>query len=335
VSVAIVFSGQGNQHPAMLPWLGDDASPSTTALLSVMRETLDVADWRAALADPAWARKNANAQVLITTTALAAWTQIAPRLVSASIEIDGVAGYSVGELAACAAAGVLAHADAIGLAARRAALMDEAARAHAGGLCGVTGLASADVDDVLRGTSVSVAIRNGEDSVVIGGPLHSTLGAVAPEASDASGASDTSDKPEALDEVEASLASRGARCTRLAVAVASHTPLMRSAAEGFSSELSGAAMRAPALALFDSDANRVWTADQARGGLARQIAHTVRWDEVMDQLAARGPSCVLEIGGGQALARLWQQRHPSIPARSADEFRTLDGVLAWIERCAA
>ena len=65
-----------------------------------------------------------------------------------------------------------------------------------------------------------------------------------------------------------------------------------------------------------------------------EIAATVRWDEVMDQLAARGPCCVLEIGGGQALARLWQQRHPAIPARSADEFRTLDGVLDWIVRCA-
>ncbi|WP_431100050.1 ACP S-malonyltransferase [Roseateles noduli] len=312
MSVAIVFSGQGNQHPAMLPWLGDDASPSTMALLSVMRETLDVADWRAALADSAWARKNANAQVLITTTALAAWSQIAPRLVSASIEIDGVAGYSVGELAACAAVGVLDADDAIRLAVQRAAFMDDASRARPGGLCGVTGLAATEVDALLVETSVSIAIRNGDDSVVIGGPLGD----------------------ESLDAAEAALAARGARCTRLAVSVASHTSLMRSAARAFGTALSKTDVRDPTLALFDSDANRVWTADQARAGLARQIAHTVQWDEVMDQLAARGPSCVLEIGGGQALARLWQQRHPSIPARSADEFRTLDGVLAWIERSA-
>jgi len=306
VSVAVVFSGQGNQHPAMLPWLGDDASMAT------LGSRLGVPDWRAALADPAWARMNAHAQVLITTTGLAAWSQIASRLMSASIAIDGVAGYSVGELAACAAAGVIDAEDAMKFAAQRATFMDEASRSLAGGLCGVTGIAAADVEAVLLGTSVSIAIRNGDDSVVIGGPLGG----------------------DALDAVEAALAARGARCTRLAVSVASHTPLMRSAAQAFGNALSTAGLRAPTLPLFDSDANRVWTADQARAGLAHQIDHTVRWDEVMDQLAARGPSCVLEIGGGQALARLWQQRHPSIPARSADEFRTLDGVLAWIERSA-
>ena len=307
MSVAIVFSGQGNQHPAMLSWLEDDAS------LSAMNSQLGVSDWRAALADADWARTNAHAQVLITTTALAAWSRIASRLTSASIEIDGIGGYSVGELAAGAAAGVIDIEHAPRLAAQRAAFMDEASRSLAGGLCGVTGLAATEVDAVLLGTPVSIAIRNSDDSVVIGGPLGE----------------------DALDAVEAALAARGARCTRLAVSVASHTPLMRSAAQAFGNALSTAGLRTPTLALFDSDANRVWTADQAGAGLARQIDHTVRWDEVMDQLAARGPSCVLEIGGGQVLARLWQQRHPSIPARSADEFRTLDGVLAWIGRSAS
>lgn len=306
MSVAVVFSGQGNQHPSMLPWLDDDAA------LSSMSARLGVPDWRAALTDPAWARTNANAQVLITATALVAWLQISSRLASGSIEIAGAAGYSVGELAACAAAGVVAPEEAIALAARRAAFMDDASRERPGGLCGVTGLAATEIEAALAGTSVSIAIRNGDDSVVIGGPLGD----------------------DALDAAEATLAARGARCTRLAVSVASHTPLMRSAAQAFGNALSTAGLRDPTLALFDSDANRVWNAAQARAGLARQIAHTVRWDEVMDQLAARAPSCVLEIGGGQALARLWQQRHPVIPARSADEFRTLDGVIAWIERCA-
>jgi [acyl-carrier-protein] S-malonyltransferase len=317
----------------MLPWLDDDAS------LSSMSARLGVSDWRAALAEPVWARTNANAQVLITATALVAWSQISSRLASGSIEIDGIAGYSVGELAACAAAGVISPEDAIALAARRAAFMDDASRERPGGLCGVTGLAATEIEAALVGTSVSIAIRNGDDSVVIGGPV----GAAArdkPEAADAANAphpanaTHRAETLDALDAVEAALTARGARCTRLAVSVASHTPLMRSAAEAFGSALSRIDLREPALALFDSDANRVWNGAHARAGLTRQIAHTVRWDEVMDQLAARAPSCVLEIGGGQALARLCQQRHPEIPARSADEFRTLAGVIAWIERCA-
>lgn len=300
MTVAVVFSGQGNQHPAMLPWLHEDP------LLGAMVAMLGVDDWRAALADPAWARANAHAQVLIAATGLAAWSQLSRALRAASIEVEAVAGYSVGELAACAAAGVFTADDAIALARRRAASMDDSARLQPGGLCGVTGLPSNELDALLDGTSISVAIRNGEDSVVIGGPV------------------------DALDRVEAAATALGARCTRLAVSVASHTALMRDAAEAFDRTLARTPMRTPSRALFDSRGNRAWRAEDARAGLARQIATTVEWHEVMDQLAARAPSCVLEIGGGAALARLWQQRHPSIPARSADEFRTLDGVLAWI-----
>ena len=304
MSVAIVFSGQGNQHPLMLPWLREDER------LHQMRSILGVDDWRAALSDSAWSRVNAHAQVLLTATGLAAWAQLQPAMRAASIEADAVAGYSVGELAACAAADVFSADEAIALARDRAAFMDAASAREAGGLSGITGIDAATLDALLNGTRVSVAIRNGEDTVVAGGPL------------------------DALDMLEAAVAARGARCTRLAVSVASHTPLMREAAEAFGIALSALPLKAPSRPLFDSGANRVWRADEARWGLARQIAATVRWDEVMDQLAARGPCCVLEIGCGQALARLWQQRHPAIPARSADEFRTLDGVLDWIARCA-
>ncbi|WP_423598477.1 ACP S-malonyltransferase [Roseateles sp. MS654] len=312
MSIVLIFSGQGHQHADMLRWLSEDPS------IAAMRASLDVSDWRAALTDPAWARANANAQVLITATSLAAWSQLAPHFASASIAVDGIAGYSVGELAACAAAGVVSPGDAIHLARQRAAFMDEAGRRLPGGLSGVTGLSRADLEAVLVDTPVTVAIRNGEDSVVVGGPVD-----------------DRTDRAATLETVEARATARGGRCTRLAVSVASHTPLMRAAAEAFEMALGSVDMQAPATALFRSDGQRVWSTDQARAGLARQIASTVRWDEVMDQLAARSPSCVLEIGGGQALARLWQQRHPGIPARSADEFRTLDGVVAWCGRCAA
>jgi [acyl-carrier-protein] S-malonyltransferase len=52
----------------------------------------------------------------------------------------------------------------------------------------------------------------------------------------------------------------------------------------------------------------------------------------MAAIAERQPSCVLEIGGGRALARMWSARYPGIPARSVDEFRGPDGAAAWIER---
>jgi hypothetical protein len=40
--------------------------------------------------------------------------------------------------------------------------------------------------------------------------------------------------------------------------------------------------------------------------------------------------CVLEIGPGQALSRMWNQRYPDTPARSCDDFRSASAVTDWI-----
>ncbi len=66
MSYAVLFSGQGAQHPAMLPWLGTDP------LIERMQGMLGVGDWRRALEDPAWAVRNRNAQLLLTGVGLAA-----------------------------------------------------------------------------------------------------------------------------------------------------------------------------------------------------------------------------------------------------------------------
>ena len=296
MSFALLFSGQGHQHAAMLPWIADDA------IVRDMCTRLDVDDWRRALADPGWAERNENAQTLLTGLALAAWHQLAQR-VAAPI---AVAGYSVGELAAFSAAGVIGAASTIELAGQRAQAMDACAARTPGGLLAVTGLAAARLADLLSATGLALAIRNGEDSVVIGGPAASLLQA----------------------ERMASLA--GAKCTRLRVNVASHTPWMREAAESFARTLADAPFHAPRVALFSNAADRIRDAASARAALAAQIASTVRWDDCMENVMARQPRCVLEIGPGQALARMWNQRFSDIPARACDDFRSAAAITSWL-----
>jgi [acyl-carrier-protein] S-malonyltransferase len=107
---------------------------------------------------------------------------------------------------------------------------------------------------------------------------------------------------------------------------------MAEAARAFEARLATQAFAAPRIPLLGNAAGRVRDAAQARSALARQLDHTVRWDECMEGIAARRVRCVLEIGPGQALARMWNQRHPDIPARSADEFRSAGGIVDWIGR---
>ena len=296
MSFALLFSGQGTQHPDMLPWLGDDA------IVRAMCTRLGAADWRSAVADAKWTERNANAQVLLTGVALAAWHRLSVTLAAPS----AIAGYSVGELAAFSAAGVFDAQCALELAARRAEAMDRCAEQAPGGMLAVAGLDGGAIDRLCTSSGVAVAIRIGAGSVVLGGPH------------------------ERLDQAERAAAGLGARCTRLRVGVASHTPWMREAADDFLRTLSGLRFDAPRTALFSNALDRVVDAAGARKALSAQIASTVRWDECMENIHARRVSCVLEIGPGQALARMWNERYPDVPARSCDEFRSAAGIANWV-----
>lgn len=299
MSLALLFSGQGTQHPDMLRWLADDA------IVRAMCRRLGIRDWRAAVADAPWTERNANAQTLLTGLALAAWQQVAAALPAPAC----IAGYSVGELAAFSAAGVLDAEAALALAGQRAAAMDRCAEGTPGGLLAVSGLVSAAVDRLCASTAVAIAIRNGASSVVLGGPC------------------------DRLDEAERMASALGARCTRLRIGIASHTPWMRDAADEFGKLLADVRFDAPRTVLFGNACDRVRDGAGARAALSAQIASTVRWDECMDSIRARGVACVLEIGPGQALARLWNERHPDVPARSCDEFRGVAGIANWVGRC--
>lgn len=294
---ALVFSGQGLQHPGMLSWLARDE------LVASLEAALG-ADWRDRLAVPQEARHNRRAQVLLTATACAAWAQLQPLLEPPAL----IAGYSVGEMAAFAAAGVFDAATAVRLAGQRADGMDEAAATMATGLLGVTGATKGGPDELCTRFDLDIAIRIDPASAVLGGRRHDLAAAMTEGTS------------------------RGWRCTPLNIEMASHTRWMESATESFERVLSKVEFRRPMQALFSNAMGRVRDADTARTALSRQIAQTVRWDECLDAIAAQRVQAVLEIGPGQALARMWQERHADVPARSADEFRSAPAIAAWLQR---
>jgi [acyl-carrier-protein] S-malonyltransferase len=74
--------------------------------------------------------------------------------------------------------------------------------------------------------------------------------------------------------------------------------------------------------------------DKARAAetLSRQLAETILWSECMDAAAEAGITVALELGPGAALSRMMQARHPQIACRSVADFRSLDGIVAWLGR---
>lgn len=286
----------------MLRWLSDDAMVHAT------NAALGVADWRAAIGDQDWAGRNDHAQVLLTGLALAAWQSLAGTLGRPG----AVAGYSVGELAACAVAGVFDPVTALSLARHRAEVMDACAAQAPGGLLGVSGIpldrVHACIDAHRPVLPLHVAVRHAPFMVVLGG-------------ADA-----------ALVDAMQSLTAQGARCTRLKVAVASHTPAMRAASTSVAEWLAQGSLGSPVVPLFSCTGERVASGAAAARALAAQISTTVLWDDCLENVRARQVACVLEVGPGASLASMWNQRFPDVPARSVDEFEDKSAIVDWVRR---
>src|SRR6185436_1191935 len=140
MGLALLFPGQGAQHPQMLPWL--DAQPAAQPALKALARHLGP-DWRDALNDPAWLHVNRVAQLLLTGVGIAAWQTLAAQLPRPVV----VAGYCVGELAAFTAAGVFNADTALDLAAARAQAMDESVAGQRTGLLAAQGPHALDLDE--------------------------------------------------------------------------------------------------------------------------------------------------------------------------------------------
>jgi len=305
MTLALLFPGQGTQHPAMLDWVDD--CPDAADTLSRMADRVGQ-DWRARLQDADWATRNSVAQSLLTGLSIAAWQCVSRQVPEPAV----VAGYSVGELPAFCAAGIFDRDIALALARDRAELMERSVAGQDTGLLAVAGLGGEAIASACTRFGLSVAIMLAADRVVLGGLLA------------------------ALDQAEAQVTRSGGRCNRLAVRLASHTPWMASAVPPFATRIAALPFAVPRAAVVCNLTGAVTRhVDDLKAALSGQLASPVRWQQCMETIAERQPRCVLEVGPGSTLSRLWRDTHPEIPARSIDEFRSREAVARWVNNALA
>lgn len=297
--LALLFSGQGGQRPEHWAQLAAGADGELRAALLACLPELADADYQP---EAEWLALNRVAQPLIFAQQMRLWSALRERLPRPV----GVAGYSLGELAACCAAGVFTPAAGVALAAERARLMDGAA--GEGGMLAVLGLDEAEVAELVAPYGLAIAIRNAPQHVVLAGP------------------------PAGMAPAAAALTAAGAsRLVPLAVRTPSHTPALAPAAAGFRGRLAGlpeARLAFPVLSAIDGSPAR--TATAAVDALARQICTPLDWAACLETVAELQPDAVLELGPGNALAKLFGEVAPAIPVRASDDFRSIDGIVAWL-----
>ncbi|AOJ02296.1 malonate decarboxylase subunit epsilon [Burkholderia mayonis] len=307
MTIAILCSGQGCQRAGMFELTADlpEAAPLFAHAATLLGA--DPRDWVRDAGDDAL-RENFAAQLVCTLQAVSAMTRLDALLPRRRC----VAGYSVGEVAAWSVAGLVDARAALDLVAARAHAMDAASDGDAGMLF-VRGLSRDVIDASCATHGAAVAIVNPGDAYVLAGPRA------------------------ALDALDADARSRGAaRVALVAVHVASHTRWLGAAVPRFRAALAGARIaRAPVAGtrlLSGIDGAPVLDVDAGVDKLARQIAEPIDWAGCLAGCVEAGARAFVELGPGRALAEMAAAAYPAQPARSLADFRSWDGVRAWLSR---
>jgi len=311
LTLAILCSGQGRQHPGMFALTGD--APEAAGLFAHAATLLGGRDLREIVhTEPREALyHNRVSQILCTVQPLAAAAALQATMPDRLI----VAGYSVGEVAAWGVAGVFSMSDTLNLIASRAAEMDSATP-PGDGLLFVRGLSRDAIERLCARHDAAIAIVNPGDAFLLGGN-RAALDALGQEAKTMSARS-VVDVP---------------------VQVASHTKRLAQASVQFRESLGRVPIQRPpgegTRLLSGVDGSPVIHVDAGLDKLAAQISHTVQWAACLQGCIEGGATAFLELGPGGALSEMVADAYGNVPARSLEDFRTLEGARAWVARHAS
>lgn len=293
-----VFPGQGSQTPGFLtPWLDVDGAGDRLALYSEWAGVDLVAagtEW-----DADRIRDTQVAQPLIVAASLLSWNALPDR-----DGVTGVAGHSVGEFAAAAAAGVLTEQDALTLVGIRGRAMADAAAAAQTGMSAVIGGDEASVLARLQELDLAPANYNGGGQLVVAG---------------------------ALDALQALAAEpvTGTRVIPLQVAGAFHTHYMAAAVATLRDAAAGVAASDPVLTLWTNrDGSAVASGSEFVDLLVQQVASPVRWDLCMASFADAGVSGIVELSPAGTLVGLAKRALRGVPAVAVKTPADLEAAAA-------
>jgi len=283
-SLVFQFPGQGSQKVGMGKELCS-LSPAAAEVFDRADQALGFSLSRLCFEGPAEALNDtANTQPALLTTSMAALRLLEERLGRP----DFVAGHSLGEFSALAAAGALDFEEALFLVQERGRLMKEAGERSPGGMAAVIGLGAAEVDKLCAqvrasaGGYVGIANDNCPGQVVISGeetPLRA-----AAEAAKTAGAK---------------------KVVHLAVSIAAHSPLMSEAAALFRQALDKVTIRPPEIPFVaNATAGPLTDPDQIRDAVGRQLTSPVYWADSVRWMIGQGASRFVEVGPGDVLTGL-------------------------------
>ncbi|MBO0664243.1 ACP S-malonyltransferase [Jiella sp. MQZ9-1] len=309
MTMALVFPGQGSQAVGMGRSLAD-AYPASKAVFDEVDAALG--EKLSALIFDGPENEltlTQNAQPALMAVSMAAVRALEAEGFSVR-EAAFVAGHSLGEYSALAAAGALGLAETARLLRLRGEAMQAAVPAGQGGMAAILGLDAPTVADLCvraaEGDVLAPANDNGGGQIVISGTAEAVARAVA---------------------LAPELGAK--RAIPLTVSAPFHCSLMAPAAKRMAEALKDAAIAAPVVPVL-SNVTATPTQDPAeiRDRLVRQVTGEVRWRESMEYFAGAGITDIVEIGSGKVLSGLAKRIDKRLAAQSLGTAEMIQAFVA-------
>ncbi|MFV1593494.1 ACP S-malonyltransferase [Phaeobacter sp. JH20_36] len=309
MTIAFVFPGQGAQTIGMGKALAE-AYPAAKAVFdevdAALGEALSQLIWEG---DIETLTLTQNAQPALMATSLAAMRALEAEGVSID-KAAFVAGHSLGEYSALAAAGAISVADTARLLRIRGKAMQSAVPVGEGAMAAILGLdleaVRAVADAAAQGEVCQAANDNDPTQVVVSGA-------------------------KAAVERAAEIAKeKGAkRAVMLPVSAPFHCALMQPAADVMAEALAGVEITSPAVPLIANvRADAVTDPAEIRQLLVEQVTGSVRWRESVQTMAAKGVIEFWEIGAGKALSGMIRKIDRNLACRQIGTAEDVAAITA-------
>ncbi len=304
--IAFLFSGQGAQYSGMGKELYG-ASPAAKAVFDLADTIRPNTSSQCFTAPKEELNLTVNTQPCLYCVDLAA----AAALREHGIKPAFVAGFSLGEIAALTFSGVLSEEDGFSLVCRRASYMGEATAKTGGGMCAVLKLSSAQVEEICgKFQHVFPVNYNCPGQIAVAGDKEelAALGRAVQEA--------------------------GGKAVPLAVSGAFHSPFMDKASEKMAQYLTGVPVTAPKIPLYSNYTAGLYGGgkDEIRKNIALQINHPVRWQAILESMAAQGVGAFVEVGAGKTLTGLVKKTVPSAKALHVENAASLEAAVNTLKQ---
>lgn len=311
MAVAFTFPGQGSQAVGMGKDLAE-AFPEARVVFDEVDEALGEK-----LTSTMWdgpedrLTLTANAQPALMAVSLAAIRVLEARGLDLKSKVAYVAGHSLGEYSALAAAGAFSIGDAARLLRIRGNAMQAAVPAGKGAMAAIIGLEQADVEAVCAEASqgdggCQIANDNGGGQLVISG------------------------EKGAVDRACALASAKGAkRAILLPVSAPFHSSLMSPAADAMAEALSKVTINSPMVPVIANVAVApVTDPAEIASLLVKQVTGQVRWRETVEWFAANGVTTLYEIGAGKVLTGLARRIDKTVTGVAVNGPQDIEAALS-------